>query len=328
MAPNPLIPHNGDCQALVNTTDLFTTILELANSDSGLPQLHDSYSLLPLLTAGCDTASSDSFRGYIYAENGLGMNEQSTLFKRDKTIRNRDGYKLKLDHFINNANPAESATTWEFFDLKDCTESVSLVDSSTGDLLVPQPSGCGSCPTSAKLAERQANLDVLKLKLGPIAADGNLAAATADSDHDGTAEASDNCPGLFNPDQADLNGDGEGDACDSDLDGDVMLNVNDACDYFAEIDPTDTSGDGVPNECQCGDTDGNGVLQAGDAFNIATCVTAGPCACGLSVEISDTDNNLVFQSGDAFNIASTVTNPTDNPPHALTCPRRPEGTAP
>ena len=40
------------------------------------------------------------------------------------------------------------------------------------------------------------------------------AAASADIDADGIAEAADNCPGLANGDQADFDSDGTGDACD------------------------------------------------------------------------------------------------------------------
>ena len=42
----------------------------------------------------------------------------------------------------------------------------------------------------------------------------------ADPDADGVAGGADNCPGLYNPDQADRDGDRQGDACDADADGD------------------------------------------------------------------------------------------------------------
>jgi hypothetical protein len=42
-----------------------------------------------------------------------------------------------------------------------------------------------------------------------------VAAATADDDTDGVADACDNCPHTANPDQADSDGDGIGDACES-----------------------------------------------------------------------------------------------------------------
>ena len=48
--------------------------------------------------------------------------------------------------------------------------------------------------------------------------------AAADTDGDGTPDVADNCDGLANPLQSDLDGDGLGDACDPDIDGDGMPN--------------------------------------------------------------------------------------------------------
>ena len=49
-----------------------------------------------------------------------------------------------------------------------------------------------------------------------------------DSDGDGTYDFQDNCPSVFNADQANLDGDTFGDACDSDIDGDGTDNAFDA----------------------------------------------------------------------------------------------------
>ncbi len=46
----------------------------------------------------------------------------------------------------------------------------------------------------------------------------------SDTDGDGYLNFEDNCPAVWNPDQADMDGDGIGDACDGDIDGDSLPN--------------------------------------------------------------------------------------------------------
>lgn len=121
-----------------------------------------------------------------------------------------------------------------------------------------------------------------------------------DSDADGLADGSDNCPSVVNGDQRDSNGNGIGDACDDgdfDTVGDHVDNcpsalnrdqadsdddgVGDACDIFADADydgvqdpvdncpsvansdQADLDGDGVGDACDA-DVDGDGVLNASD----------------------------------------------------------------
>ena len=80
-----------------------------------------------------------------------------------------------------------------------------------------------------------------------------------DDDGDGECDYTDNCPGLYNPDQADLDEDGVGDDCDNcpdmanteqdDTDGD---NIGDACDNcyaVANGDQNDADGDGFGDAC-------------------------------------------------------------------------------
>jgi sugar lactone lactonase YvrE len=67
-----------------------------------------------------------------------------------------------------------------------------------------------------------------------------------DADRDGVLDPRDNCPGLANPDQSNMDRDGQGDACDPDADGDGVPNAADKC-------PTSRRGPDANND-GCSDT--------------------------------------------------------------------------
>lgn len=73
----------------------------------------------------------------------------------------------------------------------------------------------------------------------------------ADTDGDGTPDASDNCSQLPNPDQRDTNADGYGNLCDPDLNGDGITNFVDLAAiktvFFKRSPDADLNGDGVVN---------------------------------------------------------------------------------
>ena len=60
----------------------------------------------------------------------------------------------------------------------------------------------------------------------------------SDQDGDGIPDCDDNCPDVFNPDQADVDGDGVGDACDTECRG-VVCNPVDQCHTAPSCNPLD-----------------------------------------------------------------------------------------
>ncbi len=84
-----------------------------------------------------------------------------------------------------------------------------------------------------------------------------------DWDQDGVPNAEDNCGYDPNPEQGDLDGDGEGDICDVDTDQDRIEDVHDNCPRVANFPQKDRDFDGKGDACD-GDDDGDGVPDAKD----------------------------------------------------------------
>lgn len=66
-----------------------------------------------------------------------------------------------------------------------------------------------------------------------------------DADRDGALDGDDNCPGVYNPDQGDIDYDRIGDACDPDIDGDGIPNASDRCPLVRPY--VDKNKDGCPD---------------------------------------------------------------------------------
>jgi len=84
-----------------------------------------------------------------------------------------------------------------------------------------------------------------------------------DTDGDGVADSSDNCPAIANADQLDQDNDGAGNICDNDLDGDGLENGLDNCPDLANSDQSDLDGDGLGDDCD-DDADGDNVSDMVD----------------------------------------------------------------
>jgi hypothetical protein len=118
---------------------------------------------------------------------------------------------------------------------------------------------------------------------------------TGDGDGDCVVDSSDNCPVVYNPDQLDTDGDGEGNACDPDDDNDGRADSVDNCPFVANPGQENTdaaidNGPGIPGDdttipnavadsegdaCETdGDIDNDGLSDAQDTNPLG----AGICA--------------------------------------------------
>jgi cysteine-rich repeat protein len=84
-----------------------------------------------------------------------------------------------------------------------------------------------------------------------------------DSDGDGVPDSSDNCPLIFNTDQADNDSDGTGDVCDGDDDNDNVDDADDNCPINANADQADNDSDDIGDVCDP-DDDNDNVADGND----------------------------------------------------------------
>ncbi len=100
--------------------------------------------------------------------------------------------------------------------------------------------------------------------------------ALANGDFDGIPDYRDNCPRIYNPDQADLDGDGTGDVCDSDDDNDGIFDAHDNCPIKSNPDQVDLDGDGIGDVCDATvDADGDGFSAYEDCDDAGSSVYPG-----------------------------------------------------
>jgi len=129
-----------------------------------------------------------------------------------------------------------------------------------------------------------------------------VSACIPDEDLDGIPNSEDNCPEVFNPSQANCDGDALGDVCDPDDDNDGALDGSDNCALLSNPAQADTDSDGIGDACDnCPsavnpdqhdyDSDGEGDVCDSDDDNdgVADGVDNCPLVFNSGQEDSDSD---------------------------------------
>ena len=114
-----------------------------------------------------------------------------------------------------------------------------------------------------------------------------------DLDSDEIPDDCDNCPELYNPDQANDDHDFNGNACDDDDDGDGILDVSDNCQFVRNSGQADSDGDDIGDACDICPYD-----ELNDADNDLVCDGSDNCLGKANPLQEDTDEDGIGDSCD------------------------------
>jgi hypothetical protein len=146
-----------------------------------------------LKVIGCERAAGDRWRVRLLNEGyGFAYNVTATIVDPPAAVRVTDG-EARFAH-PDDPDPAAFATTIALAATSSGDDSVSFASLTPGD----------ACPALAwRLTYRDLNGQTFE----------RTVQAAPDGDRDAVADAADNCPAVYNPEQTDTDGDGRGDAC-------------------------------------------------------------------------------------------------------------------
>jgi M6 family metalloprotease-like protein len=160
--------------------------------------------------------------------------------------------------------------TVDYHRLVDLEEMDGTEDNTATDVWLNGTFGTETWPNSLDYDGAPTNVEVV-VKSTTCVPTGLLAdlkiGSSVDTDQDGYSDPVDNCPSVYNPDQADRDGDDIGDVCD-DSDADGIMDAVDNCWAAPNPNQEDNDLDGVGNACCCG-------IHASGVTGNADCSTDG-----------------------------------------------------
>lgn len=222
-------PLHGLLEVIDETTLRYTSLGEVAVEDAFVVTLTDGYDEVDVI--------------------GLVDVQPSTSpVALDSIIVVTSGVPRTFD--LEGSDP-DDPTVFELVDLP-ASGDVRLDDALTGQVTyTPDPgfAGTDSFTWSVRGGDETSRVATVTLQV--------RRPAPPDADGDGTPDVVDNCPDTPNPDQSNLDGDGEGDLCDDDDDGDGLPDLVDPCPLL-NGDDADLDDDGLGDLCD-DDDDGDEV---------------------------------------------------------------------
>ncbi|MGA9278338.1 FG-GAP repeat protein [Ilumatobacter sp.] len=199
---------------------------------------------------GNDDHGARSGSVYVYEPGGVGTYIETKLTASDGSAQDLFGWSVAMS--------GDTIVVAASYDDDDGSES--------GSAYVYEPDGMGGY-TETKLTASDAAAHAYfgysvavsgaTVVVGAFLDDDSGSAyvytpTVSDSDGDGIDDDVDNCPGIANADQANLDGDDDGDACDDDIDGDGVANHDDAL-PFDPTESADNDGDGIGDNADVDD---------------------------------------------------------------------------
>lgn len=217
------------------------------------------------------------------------------------------GYQnIHLKYFWNGDNDAEDSDKLKVYWKLSSASTFALLAEHPGDVTTWSNEQDHTLPTSANNGSivirfvGVSSQSQEEFRIDDISLIGTT--IVVDTDGDGIADSSDNCPSVSNSSQVNTDGDAQGDACDTDDDNDGVSDTTDNCVLTPNQSQVNTDGDAQGDACDT-DDDNDTVLDASDN-----------CVLNANTDQKNTDTDSMGDVCDTDDDNDEVLDTTDNCP--------------